>query len=71
MAILENVERYPSVAELDDGARQQCLFGIDNTDGQLAATAAWDSPSAFRENGYIAGACFIFEKSGQALPPRP
>jgi len=70
LAILEGLEKYPSSAEFDSAARQQCTVGLENSDGQLAATAAWDPPSVLRDLTYIAGACFVFNKSGHALPPR-
>jgi Septum formation len=72
LAILENLNQYPSPAELDAATRQQCSRGIqgEETDN-IAVTARWDPRSALRDNTSIVGACFMFNETGQPLPPRP
>jgi Septum formation len=72
LAILENLNQYPSPAELDAAARQQCSRGIQNEEADnVAVTARWDPLSALRDNTSIVGACFLFNETGQPLAPTP
>jgi hypothetical protein len=70
LAILDGLEQYPSPAELDATARRQCAHSIPEAGDDVALTARWDPRSALRDGTSIAGTCFMFDRSGQPLPPR-
>jgi hypothetical protein len=65
---LEGVQQYPSPAELEAAAGRQCAYTVEDRN-DVALTAAWDPRAALREGTEIAGACFMFSKDGQPLPP--
>jgi hypothetical protein len=69
--LLDHLVQYPSAAELDATARRQCAYGVQVDDTSITFTAVWDPRSALRESLEIAGACFMFDKTGQPLAPRP
>jgi Septum formation len=71
LAILNYLEEYPAPVELVVAARQQCAYALQGEVGELALTARWDPRSVLRDGAEIAGACFMSNKSGQPLPPRP
>jgi hypothetical protein len=71
LAFLDELEQYPSPAELEATARRQCAYGVQNLDSNVALTARWDPRSQLRDSASIAGTCFMFNKTGQTLPPRP
>ncbi len=68
---LSGVEEYPSPAELDAAAQEQCTpSATDQRGGHTAVMAAWDPKSVLQERTEIAGACFTFNKTGEPLEPR-
>ena len=71
LAFLDNLEQYPSAAELASATRQQCSHDVQDKDADVAVTAYWAPRSALRDGTEIVGACFIFNKTGQPLAPRP
>jgi hypothetical protein len=70
LAFLDNLDHYPSAAELDSTAQRQCAYGIQGEESNVAFTARWDPRSALHDSTEIAGACFMFSKTGEPLPPR-
>lgn len=71
LAHLTSLEEYPSPTELAATARRQCAYAFQGEDTNLALTAAWDPRSVLQHSSEIAGACFMSNKTGQPLPPRP
>jgi Septum formation len=73
LAILEDLKQYPAPGELAAATRQQCSRGIRGEEtANIAVTARWDPRSALRGNNTsILGACFMFNKTGQPVAPRP
>ncbi len=65
------VDEYPAPAELAAAARRKCADAIPEVGGNIAFTARWDPPSWAKDNSELAGPCFMFNKSGQPLAPRP
>jgi hypothetical protein len=71
LAILDGLATYPKPAELAAQARQQCDGGVpDALEGRVELTAVWDPRSALKEDTSIAGACFMYTKTGRPLPAR-
>ena len=71
LASLTDLYKYPSPAELTAAAKRQCTYHLPEEAGDVAVTARWDPRSVLREGDEIAGACFMFNKNGQPLPPGP
>jgi Septum formation len=71
LAHLAHLEEYPVPAELAATARRQCAYAVSDVAENIAFTAAWDPPSVLKDGDEIAGACFMFDKTGQPLAPRP
>ncbi|GAB3778226.1 hypothetical protein GCM10027601_02720 [Nocardioides ungokensis] len=67
LANLPSLDLHPSPAELAATAKRQCTYGVQVDDTDITFTAVWDPRSALRERSQIAGACFMFDKSGQPL----
>ena len=68
---LDGVVEYPSPAELEAAAQEQCKpADTDQDGGHTAVMAAWDPKSVLQERTEIAGACFTFSKTGEPLEPR-
>jgi hypothetical protein len=67
LSSLEDLDEYPSPAELNAAAKRQCTHHLPADESQVAVTAHWDPRSSWREGDSIAGACFMFNKNGQAL----
>ena len=69
---LDGLDEYPSPAELKKAAHEQCMpADTGQAASDTAVTAAWDPKSAFKQDTEIAGACFMYNKTGQPLDPRP
>ncbi len=68
---LDGVEDYPSRAERDAAAQDQCTMAVADAAGGIAVTAAWDDKSVLEQMTVIAGACFMFNDNGDPLAPRP
>ena len=71
LAILDDLDEYPQPAELAAAARRQCAYAVHAENGDVSVTARWDPPEVLQGSTSIAGACFMFYKNGQPLPPRP
>jgi hypothetical protein len=65
---LEGVQQYPSPSELEAAAQRQCADSVEDRNN-VSVTAAWDPRTLLRESTEIFGACFMFSKNGQSLPP--
>lgn len=68
----DGLDEYPPRAELEAAAHEQCMPAVaGEAAGDTAVTAAWDPKSVFKQGTEIVGACFVFNKSGEPLEPRP
>ena len=67
---LDGVTDYPSPAERDAAAQDQCIQAAEGEAGDIAATAVWDDKSVLEQITEIVGVCFIFNTNGDPLPPR-
>jgi hypothetical protein len=70
LSILDHLEQYPSPAELEAAAQRQCAYAIPDAGENIAFTALWDPRSALRDGTGIAGGCFMYDNTGQPLPPQ-
>jgi hypothetical protein len=70
LALLEDLQRYPSSATLRAEGRRQCRAGVPPGHPQVAVVASWDPPAALQGSSVLAGPCFMFDPKGQSLPPR-
>jgi hypothetical protein len=71
LAFLDHLVQYPPPAELEATAQRQCAYGVPEAGQNIGFTARWDPRSTLRESSEIAGACFMFDKTGQPLAPLP
>ena len=69
LSSLTGLDKYPSPAELTAAAKRQCTFHLPEEAGDVAVTARWDP--TLQEGYRVDGACFMFNKNGQPLPPGP
>ena len=71
LAILNNLEQYPSATELATAAKRQCAYAgdLNGEEDGVALTARWDPRPALQQDNSIAGPCFMSNKTGQPLPP--
>ena len=69
LSSLPGIDKYPSPAELTNAAKRQCTFDLPEEAGDVAVTARWDP--TLQEGSRVDGACFMFNKNGQPLPPGP
>ena len=70
LALLEDLQRYPSPARLAAEGRRQCRAGVPPGHPHVAVTATWDPPAALKGGTELAGPCFMFDPERQPLPAR-
>ncbi len=67
LAVLNDLEKYPSVAELAAAAKQQCAYGHPRR-GRRRPDRTLGPTIGPPGRQTIAGPCFMFNKYGQPLP---
>jgi hypothetical protein len=70
LALLGDLQRYPSAARLAAEGRRQCRDGVPPGHPQVAVTANWDLPAALQGSTELAGPCYMFDPEGQPLSAR-
>jgi hypothetical protein len=69
-AIIRGSAEYPAKDELEGEARKQCLPSVPKTLSGASVTAAWDPRPYFEPGTTLAGACYVFDPSGEPLAAR-